>query len=166
MVEGVYDPARRRYYYQGFLRRSRFPAEERTPEKQFEDGLSCDNCLNENARKQIQLDTGIRGVSILFKLYKLYKFDPIKDMMIDRMHLSFNMLKHEFLEKMWIDMGENSSKPVNERNCEDGGLVVHEELQRALNIVEWTREQKASGSASVKCLTDKLGGWKSDQYIK
>ena len=87
-------------------------------------------------------------------------------MMMDRMHLSFNMLKHEFLEKMWINMRDNSSKPVNERNPEDGGLVVHEELQCALHIVEWTREQKARGSASVKCLTDKLGGWKSDQYIK
>ena len=52
MVKGVYDPARRHYYYQGFLRRSRFPAEERTPEKQFEDGLSCDNCLNENAKNK------------------------------------------------------------------------------------------------------------------
>ena len=39
-------------------------------------------------------------------------------------------------------------------------------FQSALNMVEWTREQKASGSASVKCLTDKLGGWKSDQFLK
>ena len=59
----------------------------------MDDGLRCDNSLTEKGQKEIQLETGIRGVSILLKLYKLYKFDPIRDMVIDRMHLSFNMLK-------------------------------------------------------------------------
>ena len=132
----------------------------------MEDGLRCDKSLTEKGQKEIQLETGIRGVSILFKLYKLYKFDPIRDMVIDRMHLSFNMLKREFLDKMWSEMGTNSSKPVNERDPSEGGLLFHDEFQSALNMVEWTREQRASGSASVKCLTDKLGGWKSDQFLK
>ena len=66
----------------------------------------------------------------------MYLFDRIKDIIINRMHLLFNMLKREFLEKMWIDIRETSSKPVNERNPEDCGLVVHEELQRAQNNVE------------------------------
>ena len=163
---GTYDGARKQYYYTNFRQHHRFPSDDRTAEKHLAHGLRCDNTLSDAERRRIQLETGVRGVSVLFKLHKLYGFDPIKDMVIDRMHLCFNMLKREFLENMWVDMGDNSARPVNDRDPADGGLLFRDELRDALAKVQWTREQKASGSASVSSLSDKLGGWKSDQFLK
>jgi succinate dehydrogenase/fumarate reductase-like Fe-S protein len=67
-------------------------------------------------RKRLQTETGVTGVSFLFELYSLYAFDPVKDMVIDRMHLTFNMLKREFIDQMWVDMGINSDIPINDRD--------------------------------------------------
>ena len=91
-------------------------------------------------------------------LHKLYCFDPIKDMTIDRMHLCFNMLKREFAEGMWADMGDNVGRPVNQRMPSDGGVLSRGDFAQAFQAVPWSREQKASGVAKTKSLTDKLGG--------
>ena len=99
------------------------------------------------ARKDIVTSTGVCGVSILFSLYKLYKFDPVKDMVIDRMHLTFNMLKHEFLDKMWADMQGNDLLTVNERNPEVVGLLNRNDFRVALEAVDMTSEEKAKGVA-------------------
>lgn len=85
-------------------------------------------------------------------------------MTIDRMHVVFNMLKKEFLEKMWADLGENAVREVNDRVPNDGGLLVREELKQALGSVEWTCEEKEKGVARLNTLTDKLGGWKSNEF--
>lgn len=103
-------------------------------------------------------------MSILFDLYKLYKFDPILDMTIDRMHLTFNMLKREFLSKMWPDLGDNAGKAVDDRDPEVGGLIVRGEFNSALQAIKWTSEEVGKGVARMKTLTDKLGGWKSNEF--
>ena len=55
-------------------------------------------------------------------------------MTIDQLHLTFNMLKREFLEKMWADMGENAGKSLNNRDPAVGGVLVREEFKHA----NWT----------------------------
>ena len=127
-------------------------------------GRRVDAATTRAERQQIQADTGVSGASILFELHKLYSFDPVLDMTIDRMHVVFNMLKKEFLEKMWADLGENAVREVNDRVPNDGGLLVREELKQALGSVEWTCEEKEKGVARLNTLTDKLGGWKSNEF--
>ena len=46
--------------------------------KQLEDGQRCVDAMTEVERKYIQLETGVQGVSILYKLFKLYRFDPLR----------------------------------------------------------------------------------------
>ncbi|KAK3737217.1 hypothetical protein QZH41_011273 [Actinostola sp. cb2023] len=88
------------------------------------------------------------------------------DMVIDRMHLTFNMLKREFIDKMWADMGDNKGRPVNSRQPEFGGLINHGEFGHALDAVYWPTEEKQSGVAKLKSLADKLGSWKSNEFKK
>ncbi len=101
---------------------------------QLQNGERVDEATTGVQRQQIQTDTEISGVNNLFRLYKLYKFDPVLDITIDWLHLTFNMLKREFLEKMWADMGEDAGKPVNYRNPAVGGRLVREEFKHA----NWT----------------------------
>ena len=166
LVQGTFHPEKRHYYYSGFRERYRFPAPARTAQQQYTDGLRCDEAMTEAERKRIQTETGVCGVSVLFKLFKLYGFNPVEDMVIDRMHLCFNMLKREVLEKIWADLGENLGKEINNRDPSQGGLIDREEFKAALEEVKWTREQKASGCPKITSLSDKLGGWKSDDYLK
>ena len=76
------------------------------------------------------------------------------------------MLELEFLEQMRSDIGDNSSRRVDERDLFDGGLLFHSEFQQALDKVQWTQEQKTSGSALVHGLFDKLSGKTSDKFLK
>ncbi len=85
-------------------------------------------------------------------------------MTIDQLHLTFNMLKREFLEKMWADMGENAGKSLNNRDPAVGGLLVREEFKHAVECANWTNEEKEKGVARMKSLTDKLGSWKSNEF--
>ena len=87
-------------------------------------------------------------------------------MVVDRMHLIFNMLKREFIDQMWIDLGNNSEKPINDRDPAVEGLINREEFGVALNAVHWPKEERASGVARLKSLTDKLGSWKTNEFKK
>ena len=166
MVNGIYIPAKRHYYYGNFAERYRHPSEHETSHHLFENGERVDNALTVTKRKELITETGVTGLTILFNLSKLYDFDPIRDMVIDRMHVVFNMLKREFVDHFWADMGENAELPVNSRDPKFGGLVNRDVFASALNTVNWPKEEKASGVARVKSLTDKMGGWKSNDYKK
>ena len=108
----------------------------------------------------------MKGVSILFKLYELYGFDPVNDMVVDRMHMNFNMLKREFASYILTDMKETSNRGVNGRDPAVGGLSHKGDFEEALKAVCWTKEQKESGIPTYNSYTDSLGGWKTDQYMK
>lgn len=164
LVNGIYIPCKRHYYYGNFGQRYRDPSAPRTATYQLQNGKRVDEASTRAQRQQIQTETGVSGVSVLFDLYKLYKFDPVMDMTIDRMHLTFNMLKREFVEKMWADSGENAGKQVNDRDPAVGGLLVRDEFRHALESVNWTYEEKEKGVARMKTLTDKLGSWKSNEF--
>ena len=75
--------------YYNFRRRYRHRDESRSAEYVLEKGKQCDEAFNTTERKQIQTETGVCGVCCLFDLYNLYGFDPIQDMLVDRMHLVF-----------------------------------------------------------------------------
>jgi hypothetical protein len=117
-------------------------------------------------RKRLQTESGVNGVSILFELYALYEFDPIHDMVIDRMHLTFNMLKREFINHIWPDIGDNLDTPINARDHTIGGLINRTDFGSALDAVPWPREERASGVPRLQSLTDKLGSWKSNEFKK
>lgn len=163
-MNGIYIPCKRHYYYGKFGQRYRDPSPLRTACYQLENGKRVGSATTAGQRQQIQAETGVSGVSILFDLYKLYKFDPVMDMTIDRMHLVFNMLKREFVGKMWPDLGENAAKEVNDRDPAVGGLLDHSEFKIAYEAIKWTSEEKGKGVGRIKTLTDKLGGWKSNEF--
>lgn len=85
-------------------------------------------------------------------------------MVIDRMHLVFNVLKREFISKIWPELGDNFERPINDRDPEVGGLIDRPDFSNAIGYINWTTEQKASGVSRLKNLTDKLGGWKSAEF--
>ena len=125
-----------------------------------------ENAENQAERLRLQRESGVSGVSILYTLHKLYGFDPVNDMEIDRMHLCFNLLPKEFINKIWPDVADNADVPINDRTPMAGGLVDRDSFAEALNAMKWTREEKAKGVARLKSLTDKLGSWKSDEFVK
>lgn len=87
-------------------------------------------------------------------------------MTVDRMHLVFNMLKREFLDKLWADLEENINVDVSQRDPAVGELLLHGDFSDSLKYVKWTTEQRASGVAKMKHLTDKLDGWKHAEFLK
>ena len=163
---GIYVPERKRYYYVNFRQRYRHPPPIRTVEYQLEHGIAVENAQNQTERQKLQRESGVSGVSILYTLHKLYGFDPVHDIMIDRMHLCFNLLRKEFIDKIWPDVAGNADLPVNDRTPASGGLIDRGSFGKALDAVRWTREEKARGVARLKSLTDKLGSWKSDEFVK
>lgn len=163
---GTYIPARRHYYYGDFRKKFRHREELRTVAYHLDKGKQCDEALTTSQRKKIQTESGVSGVSCLFELHYLYGFDPINDMTVDRMHLVFNMLKREFLDKLWADVEKNINEDVNQRDPDVGGLLLHGDFSDSLKCMKWTTEQRASGVAKMKHLTDKLGSWKQAEFLK
>lgn len=165
-VTGTYIPEKRHCYYGDSRRRFRHREELRSVAYHLENGGRCNEAQNKTQRKKIQTETGVSGVSCLFELYHLYGLDPINDMTVDRMHLVFNMLKREFLDKFWANAEENINEEVNQRDSAVGGLLLHGDFSDALKYVKWTTEQRASGVAKMKHLSDKPGGWKDAEFLK
>lgn len=82
------------------------------------------------------------GLSVQFQIYTLYKFDPVKDFVIDRMRLSFNTLKKEFLTYMWPDMGDNGAHEINQGDPNVAGLISINQFRESLQHVKWTKNNK------------------------
>ena len=95
-------------------------------------GRRCDSAVSNAQCQAIQTGTGVTGGSILLELHKLCKFHPVKDMVTDKMHLSFNMLKKKLLEKMWADQVDNSGTPTEEHDPNTGGLLTRTDLKENL----------------------------------
>lgn len=117
-------------------------------------------------RQRLQKESGVSWVSILYALHKLYGFDPVGDMVIDRVHLCSNLWRKEFTDQIWPDIGGNANVSVTDRTPAAGGLVEWGAFGKALTAVQWTREEKARGVARLKSLIDKFGSWKSDEFVK
>lgn len=68
--------------------RHRHPAQPKSPQYYLEHGEKNRKCHNSHAAENTT-KSGVTGISILFELFHLYKFDPVKDVKIDRMHLTY-----------------------------------------------------------------------------
>ena len=103
-VLGTYIPCKRHYYYGNFGVRYRHQARPKSPQYYLEHGEKIENATTVTQQKTLQTESGVTGISILVELFRLYEFDPVRNMVIDRMHLTFNMLKREFMTKIWADI--------------------------------------------------------------
>lgn len=73
-------------------------------------------------------------------MYYLYGFDLINDMIVDRMYFVFNMLKWEFLDKLWFNVEENINEDVNDCDLVVGGLFVYGDFSEVFKYVKWIIE--------------------------
>ena len=166
LTVGTYIPERRHYCYNNFGQRYRSRPPLRDVEYTIQMGKRFDEAITGAQRNEIRLTTGVCGLGVLTELSSLYDFDPVRDVVIDRMHLCFNLLKKELQTYIWAELGENRERGVNERNPKDGGLICRNAFKEALEKVKWTKQQRATGVPNSKSLTDKLGGWKANEYLK
>ena len=52
-------------------------------------GRAFDEALTNREKEESRKEFGVPGRSVLYKLYSLYGFDPVQDMVVDRMHLTY-----------------------------------------------------------------------------
>ena len=87
-----YLEAKKHYYYPGFREQFRFPRSEELPlmtEIEQEERTT--------VKDRMSKESGFLGVSLLHRLHKLYKFDVIKVLVFDVMHLvPLNLVKRRF----------------------------------------------------------------------
>ena len=92
MFLGNYLEAKKHYYYPGFREQFRFPRSEELPlmtEIEQEERTT--------VKDRMSKESGFLGVSLLHRLHKLYKFDVIKYLVFDVMHLvPLNLVKRRF----------------------------------------------------------------------
>jgi hypothetical protein len=96
-VEGTYIASRKHYYYGDFHRRFYHPAEPKTAKNNRADGRAVDNAPTRKQQSVISPECGVNGESVFYRLYNLYSFDPIQDLVIDAMHtIVLNLISREF----------------------------------------------------------------------
>ena len=113
----------RQYYYGNFQRRYRDPAQQRTAKTNCEYGEKVDGASNTAQQEKINKEYGVTGVSILYCLYDLCQFDPVKDLMVDAMHaIVLNLIRSE-LESIYCDPWEKTqtvtllTEYLNQEDC-------------------------------------------------
>lgn len=115
-VVGEYVPSSNHYYYGNFLQRYYNRTEQRTVECNVRYGHQADSASSVAERKAKAQETGVTGVSILYRLYNLCGFSPIKDLVIDAMHaLMLNLVRSELEKHMLADLGANCTCAVQQR---------------------------------------------------
>ena len=78
-----------------FQYRYRFPVTPRNAETNRMHGRAADNATTVSERKLITKQTGVTGETILFHLFDLCGFDPVKDQVIDVMHcICLNLIRN------------------------------------------------------------------------
>ena len=169
-VSGIYVPEKKHYYYGNFRYRYRNPCENRDPNTNRQYGISVDTAATKADKQAISKDTGVTGECIFYRLYDLCGFNPVNDLTIDAMHaMVLNLIKTELEVHLLADLGENSTRPIQDRKPNCGGLLDRKDLTAALEKVQWTAELKDGRvpTLSAKCHgKSKLGHWKSEQFGK
>ena len=112
------------------------------------------------------------GESILYRLYDLCHFDPVKDLMVDAMHsIVLNLIRSELEKNLLRPLGENADCDVASRVPQAGGLLDRKDLAAALEKVDWTTEMKDGRVPSVNLGAGTsglhpLGNWKAEEFTK
>ena len=81
---------------------------------------------------------------MFFQLSTPCRFDPIKDVVVHGMHLTFNLIKKDFWLYSWPEMNENAEE-INDRDPAVGGLVARGDFKDRRKEVKWTTKRTASG---------------------
>ena len=85
-VTGKYVTERRHYYFGDFNERYFSPAERRDVDENRQFGKHVDNAGSVAERSRRSKEIGVTGETIFFRLYDIYGFDPVKDLVIDAMY--------------------------------------------------------------------------------
>ena len=169
-VEGTYVASRKHYYYGDFHRRFYHPAEPRTAEKNRANGKAVDDAPTRKQQSSLSLECGVNGESVLYRLYDLYGFDPVQDLVIDAMHaIVLNLISREFEHLIFASMGSNEGKPVQDRNPREGGVLCRADFIAALSKVPWTNELRDGRLPTLNpksSSSSKLGNWKAEEFSK
>lgn len=112
----------RHYYYPGFRKNFRFPIEKRKIAEEIPIMEEIGQEERISVAESKSRDNGFLGVSVLYRLNKLYKFDILTDLVFDVMHLvPLNLVKRR-LEHLITN-----------------SLVNTDELQARLKLIPWTK---------------------------
>ena len=102
------------YYYGGNRYHARFAWEERKIEEELVKMTAIDTEDRPTVRAQLSRNSGYTGLSVLHRLYKLYKFDVFKDLVFDVVHnIPLNVAPRQV--KNWIDSEVIDKHVVEER---------------------------------------------------
>ena len=102
------------YYYGANRYHARFPWPERKIEEEVQLMSEIAEEDRSSVRQRLSRDSGYTGLSILYRLSKLYGFDVLKDTMFDLMHnLPLNVVGN--LLKELIASGKLDAKVVDDR---------------------------------------------------
>ena len=168
---GSYVRESNHYYFDGFHARYHDPSPLRSVEVTRPRCREVDNACTQAQRKRLTREYGVTGESILYRLYDLCGFDPIKDMVIDAMHaVSLNLLRSEMEKHLLAELGDNSSVIATDRDPRSGGLLSRADLAKTLTNVTWPAEYKDGRVPSI-CPSEpsgphKLGFWKCEEFMK
>lgn len=118
----MYLEAQRHYYYPGFREAFRFPHPKRDICQELAEMEKIEQEERITVAANLSRESGFMGVSQLHRLYKLYKFDILQDLVFDVMHLvPLNLVKRR------VDYLISHE------------LIAVEELDEALKTIPWTR---------------------------
>lgn len=119
---GKYLEAQKHYYYPGLREQFRFPPAKREIAEELPLMTEIEQEERRTVKDRMSKESGFLGVSLLHRLHKLYKFDIIKDLVFDIMHLvPLNLVKRRFEHLL------------------SNSLLDPEQLQLALKKVPWTQ---------------------------
>ncbi|XP_078363672.1 uncharacterized protein LOC144647842 [Oculina patagonica] len=105
-----------------------------------------DNEDRPSVRARLSRNSGYTGLSILHRLYKLYKFDVFKDLVYDVMHnIPLNVAARQI--KNWID----------------SEVIDKDVVEQRLNSFPWTAE--LLDGRVPRGFNSRLGYWKAEEYI-
>ena len=122
LIIGKYLEAQKHYYYPGAREKFRFRPAKRDITGELPHMNEIEQEERVTVREKKSKETGFLGVSLLHRLHKLYKFDVIKDLVFDVMHLvPLNLVKRRFEHLL------------------SNSLLDIEQLQPALEKVPWTQ---------------------------
>ena len=119
---GKYQEAQKHYYYPGLREQFRFPPTKREIAEELPLMTEIEQEERTTVKDRMSKESGFLGVSLLHRLHNLYKFDIIKDLVFDVMHLvPLNLVKRRFEYLL------------------SNSLLDPERLQVALEKVPWTQ---------------------------
>ena len=164
-LEGEYLRECSHYYYGQFQYTFRFPAPLRTAADNLRLARQVDAAATAAERTRLSKAAGVTGETILYRLYDLCRFDPVRDLVVNVMHsLVLNLIRSEMENHLL--RGADSRSP----GC--SAPLSRSDLAAALEKVPWYSElrdgriPKVSSTVADSSRIHKLGYWKAEEFGK